>query len=67
MTGEELRAAILSNPLKVEQTFGVLPAVQYTKDAPFPTVNISVNIGTVEKGVYKIVGQGIPAPAISKW
>ncbi len=67
VTGEELRAAILSNPLKVEQTFGVLPAVQYTKDAPFPTVNISVNIGTVEKGVYKIVGQGIPAPAISKW
>jgi hypothetical protein len=30
-------------------------------------VNISVNIGTVEKGVYKIVGQGIPAPAIGKW
>lgn len=67
VTGEDVRAAILTHPIKPEQSFGVLPNIQYTKDAPFPTVGMSVNIGTVEKGKYKIVGQGVPVPTLSKW
>ena len=50
-----------------ERSFGVLPNIQYSKDAPFPTEGMAVNIGTVEKGHYKLLEQSVPVPVLSKW
>jgi branched-chain amino acid transport system substrate-binding protein len=67
VTGEDVRTAMLTQPLPTERSFGILPSIQYGKDAPFPTVGMSVNIATVENGKYKIVEQNVPVPVISKW
>ena len=65
--GEDVRAALLSTPMPSERSFGVLPNIQYSKDAPFPTEGMAVNIGTVEKGHYKLLEQSVPVPVLSKW
>lgn len=67
VTGEDVRTAILAHPLPTDRSFGILPNIQYTKDAPFPTVGMSVNIATVENGKYKIIEQNVPVPVIGKW
>lgn len=67
VTGEDVRTAILTHPLPTDRSFGLLPNIQYTKDAPFPTVGMSVNIATVENGKYKIIEQNVPVPVIGKW
>lgn len=67
VTGEEVRAALLSTPMPTERSFGILPNIKFNNDAPFPTSGIAVNIGTVEKGKYKIVEQNVPVPVLNKW
>jgi branched-chain amino acid transport system substrate-binding protein len=65
--GEDVRAALLSTPMPSERSFGVLPNLKYGADAPFPTEGLAVNIGTVEKGKYKLLEQNAPMPVLNKW
>lgn len=65
--GEDLREVLLSTPIPSEDSFGVLPNIRYTNDAPFPIEGTAVNISTIEKGKYKLVGQNVPVPALNKW
>lgn len=67
VTGEEVRSALLSTPVPSDRSFGLLPNIKYSNDAPFPTSGITVNIGTVEKGKYKIAEQNVPVPVLNKW
>jgi branched-chain amino acid transport system substrate-binding protein len=67
VTGEDVRTAMLSTPLSTERSFGILPSISFQADAPFPTQGISVNIGTVENGKYKMVEHNIPSPTLNKW
>ena len=67
VTGEAVRAAILSQPIATEQTFGILPNLAYTNEAPFPTSGLTVNIATVKNGKYTIVADKAPVPKIDKW
>lgn len=67
LTGADVRTAILSMPLTLERTLGVLPAIRYTNDAPFPTQGLAVNIGTVKDGQYRLVEQNVPVPSVGKW
>lgn len=67
VTGEAVRTALLSTPMPTERSFGILPNVKYNNDAPFPTEGLAVNIGTIEKGKYKIVELNVPVPVLNKW
>lgn len=67
VTGEAVRAAMLSQPITSEQTFGILPNLSYTNEAPFPTSGLTVNIATVKNGKYTIVADKAPVPKIDKW
>ena len=67
VTGEAVRAALLSTPIPSERTFGLLPNIKYKNDAPFPTEDLTVNIGTVEKGKFKLAAQNVPVPVVVKW
>ena len=67
VTGEDVRTALLSTPLTTERSFGILPTLKFQADAPFPTQGISVNIGTIENGKYKIIEHNVPAPTLNKW
>ena len=48
-------------------TFTAMNIVKFGTDAPFPTQGNSVNIGTVEKGKYKLKQASVPVPAVNKW
>jgi branched-chain amino acid transport system substrate-binding protein len=67
VTGEAVRKALLSTPITTEQSFGILPTLTYTEDAPFPTKGLTVNIGTVQGGKYTIVDQNVAVPNLNKW
>ena len=67
VTGEDVRTALLSTPLSTERSFGILPSIKFQSDAPFPTQDISVNIGTIENGKYKMIEHNIPSPKLNKW
>lgn len=67
VTGEAVRTALLSTPMPTERSFGILPNVKYNNDAPFPTEGLAANIGTIEKGKYKIVELNVPVPVLNKW
>ncbi|MNZ83444.1 hypothetical protein D3C78_1021720 [compost metagenome] len=67
LKGEDVREALLSTPMSSERSFGVLPDLRYSKEAPFPTDGVAVNIGTVEKGKYRLVEQNVSVPALNKW
>ena len=65
--GESMRAALFSNPIPSKQTFGILPDITYTNEAPFPLKGLTVNIGTVRNGQYVIAAQNVPVPVVNKW
>lgn len=67
VTGEDVRTALLSTPIPTERSFGILPSIAFQPDAPFPTKGISVNIGKVENGKYKMVEHNTPSPTLNKW
>ncbi|MBI5261841.1 MAG: ABC transporter substrate-binding protein [Bradyrhizobium sp.] len=67
VTGEAVRNTMLSTPITSEQTFGILPNLTYTNEAPFPLSGLTVNIATVKDGKYTIVADKAPVPTIGKW
>ena len=67
VTGADVRDALLTQKIPSESTFGVLPNMQFSTEAPFPIQGNSVNIATVEKGKYKIKQANVPVPTVAKW
>jgi branched-chain amino acid transport system substrate-binding protein len=67
VTGEAVRNALMSAQLSSDQTFGFLPNLTYTNDAPFPVAGLTVNIATIKGGKYVIAAENVPVPAITKW
>ena len=67
VTGEDVRQALLTQSFPSEALFGVLPNMKFGADAPFPTQGNTVNIGTVEKGKYKLKQANVAVPAVAKW
>lgn len=67
LTGEVVRNTLVTTPVTTEQSFGVLPTLAYSEDAPFPTRGLTVNIGTVKNGKYTIVDQNVAVPEMNKW
>lgn len=67
ITGEVIRTTLLSTPITSEQTFGVLPNLNYTNEAPFPVSGLTVNIATIKDGKYVISAANAPVPILAKW
>lgn len=67
ITGEAVRNAMFKHVITSKETFGVLPDLKFTKEAPFPLSGMTVNVGTVKDGKYSVAAQSIPVPAINKW
>lgn len=67
ISGAAVREALLSDPVTSQETFGVLPTLRYSREAPFPVEGLSVNIGTVKNGAYSIAAEDVPVPQVNKW
>lgn len=67
VTGEAVRTALMTTQISADQTFGMLPNITYTNEAPFPVTGLTVNIATIKDGKYVIAAENVPVPAIAKW
>lgn len=67
VNGEAVRTALLAAPITSDQTFGILPNLTYTNEAPFPVSGLTANIATVKGGKYVIAADNVPVPTIAKW
>ncbi len=67
VTGEAVRNALFKHTITTKQTFGVLPDLKYSREAPFPLSGMAVNIGTVTGGKYVVAAQNVPVPTVNKW
>ena len=67
LTGVAVRDSMLKNPISGKQTFGVLPDLVYTREAPFPLKGPTVNIGTVTGGKYVTAAENVAVPVLNKW
>ena len=67
LTGVAVRDSMLKNPISGKQTFGVLPDLVYTREAPFPLKGLTVNIGTVTGGKYVTAAENVTVPLLNKW
>ncbi|MBN8987916.1 MAG: ABC transporter substrate-binding protein [Rhizobiales bacterium] len=67
VNGEAVRSALMAAQLTSDQTFGMLPNLTYTNDAPFPVTGLTANIATIKDGKYVIAAENVPVPVIAKW
>jgi len=65
--GDAVRAALFKHQITTGQSFGVLPDLKYTEEAPYPIEGLRANIGTVENGKYRAVATQVPVPKVTKW
>lgn len=69
VTGEMIREMMFAKEFSTEELSGVLPNLDFSRDAPFPRpARLTVNIATVRDGQYTIAEQGYPVPTtVNKW
>lgn len=67
LTGTKVRETLLSTPVTSEETFGLLPTLKFTKEAPFPVEGLKVNIATVKGGKYVTAATNVDTPVVNKW
>ena len=67
VNGDAGRTALLATPLTTDQTFGMLPKLTYTNEAPFPVTGLTVNIASIKDGKNVIAADNVPVPVITKW
>lgn len=67
LTGAKVRDALFADPITTEETFGTLPTLKFSKEAPFPVEGLKVNIATVKGGKYQIAATGVDVPKVNKW
>jgi branched-chain amino acid transport system substrate-binding protein len=67
LTGAKVRETLFAEPITTEETFGTLPTLRFTREAPFPVQGLKVNIATVKGGKYGTAATNVDVPAITKW
>ena len=67
LTGTKVRDTLYLDPVTADETFGTLPTLKFSKEAPFPVEGLKVNIATVKGGKYGIAATNVDVPAIAKW
>jgi branched-chain amino acid transport system substrate-binding protein len=62
LTGEAMYNIMFEKPFTEEEMKGFLPTLKFTKEAPFPTEDLKIMIGTVKDGKYQLAAPGwLPA------
>ena len=68
LTGQAVYDALEGPAFGPEHFQGLLKSVQFTKEAPFPTTNLSVKALTVKDGKFVAVSSDwMPVPELPKW
>ncbi|RPH61704.1 MAG: ABC transporter substrate-binding protein [Burkholderiales bacterium] len=68
LSGQAVYDALLGGPFPAESFQGLLPKVELTKAAPFPTDNLAVKAMTVRDGkLVSVSADWMPVPALAKW
>jgi branched-chain amino acid transport system substrate-binding protein len=68
LTGQAIYDALQGPAFGAEHFQGLLKTVQFTKDAPFPTTNLSVKAVTVKAGkLVPVTTDWMPVPELAKW
>lgn len=68
LSGQAIYDALLGGPFGPENFQGLQQTINLTKDAPFPTSNVSVKAVTVSKGKFvPLTADWMPVPALAKW
>lgn len=67
LTGTKVREALYAAPITSEETFGTLPNLKFTKEAPFPVEGLKLNIGTIKAGKYDTAATNVDVPSLNKW
>lgn len=67
LDGSAVREAALNANIPQDQTFSLLSTLEFSSEAPFPTTNLTVNIGTVTDCEYDVAAQDVPVPELEKW
>lgn len=67
LDGAAVREAALNAKIPQEETFSLLSSLTFTREAPFPTQDLTVNIGTVKDCTYAVAAENVPIPKLEKW
>ncbi len=68
VTGEEVYKAMYDGPFTTEELLGMMPTLEFTKEAPFPEQSMKVKASTVKDGKRVIATtEWVPVPRIKKW
>jgi len=68
ITGEAIYNAMYDGPFSEKELLGLLPTLEFHKDAPFSSVNMKVKSSTVRNGKHVLTTpEWLPIPAIKKW
>jgi branched-chain amino acid transport system substrate-binding protein len=68
LTGQAVYDALEGPAFGSEHFQGLLKSVQFTKEAPFPTTNLSVKAVTVKDGkIVSVSNDWMPVPELAKW
>lgn len=67
LDGNAIRDAAMNANIPQEDTFSLLSQLTFTPEAPFPTQDLTINIGTVQDCEYQLAAENVPAPELTKW
>ncbi len=68
LTGQAVYDALEGPAFGAEHFQGLMKSVQFTKEAPFPTSNLSVKAVTVKNGkLVPVSADWMPVPELPKW
>ena len=68
LTGQAVYDALQGPAFGAENFQGLLKSVAFTKEAPFPTTNLSVKAVTVKDGkLVSVSNDWMPVPELAKW
>ncbi len=67
LDGAAVREAALNATIPQDELFGLLSTLNFTGEAPFPTKDLTINIGTVEDCEYALAAGGVEVPEVPKW
>jgi len=66
--GQAMYDAIMAGPFDKSQLLGLLPTIEFSKKAPFPTGELKVKALTVKDGeLISVSDDWLPVPSIPKW
>jgi len=68
LTGQAIYDAMYEGPFSEKELLGLWPTLEFTKDAPFSSVNMKVKSSTVRDGKHVMTTpEWLPIPRINKW